>query len=290
MNERTVAAGEVRLRIREWGEPGGDPIFFWHALGDHTGLQVIDVAPRLASEYGARLISLDAPGFGGSSALPLEGYQIPALVDFARSLLEIMELDRVAWMGSSWGAMIGVHFAIAHRDRLSGLVLLDGGYFDSDDEREMSLEELRTYWRSQDYWSFESWEKVDEEARSAFGRWTPSIQEVVRDAYREEGGEIVSIMGPDVYAAAIHGVHEAPPTPVIGDLGRSGVPVLLMAATEPPEKAKERSADLVRFAELVPAAEIHRVAGARHLMLEDAPEEVARAVGEWLRRLVSSPR
>jgi pimeloyl-ACP methyl ester carboxylesterase len=77
---------------------------------------------------------------------------------------------------------------------------------------------------------------------------------------------------------------------VIGDLGRSGVPVLLMAATEPPEKAKERSADLVRFAELVPAAEIHRVAGARHLMLEDAPEEVARAVGEWLRRLVSSPR
>jgi pimeloyl-ACP methyl ester carboxylesterase len=287
VNERSITAGDVRLRIREWGEQRGHPVLFWHALGDHTGLQVIDVAPTLASEYGARLISLDAPGFGGSSALSVEGYRMPSLVELGRSVLDALDLDRVAWMGSSWGAMIGVHFAIPHPDRLVGLVLLDGGYFDSNGERRKSLDELREYWRNQEYWRFQNWEKVDEEARTAFGRWTPSIQEVVRDAYREEGGEIVSIMGPDVYAAAIHGVHEAPPTPVIGDLGRSRVPVLLLAATEPPEKAEERRADLERFEQLVPAAEIHRVPGARHLMLEDAPETVARTVGEWLTRLVS---
>lgn len=280
VKERTVRVGDTELHLLEWGEKGR-PVLFWHALGDHTALQPIEVAPTLVSEHGAHVLGVDAPGFGRSPRLPDERYEMPRLVELAEHLADELGLERFVWMGSSWGANVGVHFAVTHPERLSGLVLVDGRYFDYG-EQGLSLDELREYWRSQPSWSFDSWEAVDEEAKAAFGRWTPSIQAVVRDAYRDENGRIVSIMGPDVYAAAIHGVHEAPPAPVIPELGRTRVPVLLLAATQPPEKAEERRPDLERFERVVPSAEIHRVEGARHWMLEDAPDYVARAVGEWL--------
>jgi pimeloyl-ACP methyl ester carboxylesterase len=189
-------------------------------------------------------------------------------------------------LGSSWGASVGVHFAVSKRERLSGLALLDGGYFDPEWDGSTELDDLREHWRGHpEYFRFESWDAVLEDARAAFARWTPGIEQVVRSAYREDDGEVVSLMGPDVYAAAMHGVHAAPPTRELARLGKTGVRVLVLAATEPPERAQERLPDLGRFQELVPTAEVHRVEGARHLVLEDAPEAVAHRVGDWLTRL-----
>lgn len=284
MKERAVTAGDAELHLYEWGDQGR-PVLFWHALGDHTALQPIDVAPSLVSEYGAHVFAADAPGFGGSPRLPDERYEVPALVELAARLADALALDTFAWLGSSWGASIGVHFAASHPERLTGLALLDGGYFDPDWEGSTALDDVREHWRGHpEYFRFDSWEAVIEDARAAFTRWTPGIEQVVRSAYRETDGEVVSIMGPDVYAAAMHGLHAAPPTPELARLGETGVPVLVLAATEPKERAEARRPELERFAQLVPAAEIHRVPNARHLMLEDAPEEVARTVGEWLVR------
>jgi pimeloyl-ACP methyl ester carboxylesterase len=285
VKERTIAAGEAQLHVYEWGEQGR-PVLFWHALGDHTALQPIDVAPTLVAQYGARLIAADAPGFGGSPRLPDERYEMPALVELAARLADELALEEFAWLGSSWGAGIGVHFAATHPERLTGLALLDGGYFNPDWEGSTALEDLREHWRGHpEYFRFDSWDAVIEDARAAFTHWTPGIEQVVRSAHRETEGEVASIMGPDVYAAAMHGLHAAPPTRELARLGQTGVPVLVLAATEPTERAELRRPELERFEELVPAAEIHRVPNACHLMLEDAPEEVARAVGEWLARL-----
>ena len=115
--------------MREWGTDG-PPIFFWHALGDHTSLQIVEAAPILVDEYGYRVLGVDAPGFGGSPRLPDERYEIPALIELANDLLDTLDLDGVVWAGSSWGGIIGVQFAAAHPERLAALVLIDGGYLD----------------------------------------------------------------------------------------------------------------------------------------------------------------
>ena len=285
MKTGLIDVGDTQLHVREWGEESGSPLLFWHALGDHTSLQPIEAAPILVRDFGLRVIAVDAPGFGGSPRLPDERYQMPALVELARGLLDALDLGRVAWAGSSWGGSVGVQFAAAHPERVRGLVLLDGGYTDPVDDFGSSLEEIREHWRSQpDLWSSDSWEAVDNDAREYFRRWTPELAESCRSAFREVDGRVVSIMGPDVYAAAIWGTMQAPPAEGLPRLGASGVPVLLLAATQPPELEERRGPARERLAALVPQAEI-RLMDTMHFVVEDAPEETARATGEWLRRL-----
>ena len=285
--ERVVAAGDAEVLVRQWGEEG-PAIFFWHALGDHTGLQMVEAGPILAEEYGFRVLGIDAPGFGRSPRIPDPGYQLNVLVDFAASLVDALDLDRIVWSGSSWGGILGVHFAVAHPERVAALALVDGGYLDPVYEHGETLDEARAFWRSQGHWRFANWDEVIRQARDAFQRWSPGLDEYVRSAYREDDGEVVSAVGPDVYAAAMHGIDRSPPSSVHAQLAATGLPILLLGATEPPEENVRRSEWRDRFARTVPHAEVQIMEGAPHLMLESRPEETARAIGEWLSDLIPS--
>jgi pimeloyl-ACP methyl ester carboxylesterase len=282
MRTRLIEAGGAKLHLREWGAEDGRPLLFWHALGDHTSLQPAEAAPVLV-RYGLRVLAVDAPGFGESPRLADDRYELASLVELGRDALDGLGLEQVVWMGSSWGASVGVHVTAAYPERIEALVLLDGGYQDPPDDLGSSLDEVREHWRSQpELWSYDSWEALDDDARQYFRRWSPALAESCRSAYRERDGRIVSIMGPDVYAAATWGVIAAPPTEALPRLGASGVPVLLLAAAEPPELAERRRPARERFAELVPQADV-RLVETMHFVLEDAPEETAKEIGEWLR-------
>ena len=81
-------------------------------------------------DHGLRVVALDAPGFGRSPALEPAQYHPHALADLVPPLLAALELERVAFMGYSWGGDVGCHVAARHPDRVSALVLLDAGYRD----------------------------------------------------------------------------------------------------------------------------------------------------------------
>ena len=280
--ERLVTAGDAELFLREWGE--GPPILFWHGLGAHTSLQMIEAGPILA-DSGYRVIGVDAPGFGGSPRIADERYEAHGLVQLVSNLLNALELDRVAWCGSSWGGIVGVHVAASQPERIAALALIDGGYLDPINEHGDTLEALREHWRSQEGFRFPSWDAVVEDARPWFPRWSPPLEEYVRSAFREENGEVVSILTPDVFAAAMHGIDRTPPSSVHKRLGETGVPVLLLGATVPEQEDARRRRWTERFAADVPQADVRRVEGAPHLMLEARPEETARAIGDWLKSL-----
>jgi pimeloyl-ACP methyl ester carboxylesterase len=275
-------AGDAELLLREWSE--GPPILFWHGLGAHTSLQMIEAGPILA-DYGYRVIGVDAPGFGGSPRIADEQYEAPGLVQLVSDLLNTLELERVAWCGSSWGGIVGVHLAASQPERVEALALIDGGYLDPINEHGDTLEELREYWRSQDGFRFPSWEAVLDDARPWFPRWTPALEEAIKSAFREEDGDVVSSMTPDVYAAAMHGIDRTPPSTVHSTLGEIGVPILLLRATVPEHEDARRRRWAERFAADVPQADVRRIEGAPHLMLEAQPAETARAIGDWLKTL-----
>jgi pimeloyl-ACP methyl ester carboxylesterase len=96
---------------------------------------------------------------------------------------------------------------------------------------------------------------------------------------------VVSTVVPDVYAAAMYGIDRSPPSSVHARLAETGVPVLLLGATEPPKENVRRIEWRERFSKTVPQAEIRILHGAPHLMLEARPEETARAIGDWLKSL-----
>lgn len=281
--ERLVPVADTELYLREWGE-NGPAILFWHALGLHTSLQMIEAAPIL-SDYGYRVIGVDAPGFGRSPAIADERYEAAGLVQLAAELLDALGLARIAWAGSSWGGIVGVHFTATYPERVAALALIDGGYLDPINEDGDTLEALRAHWRAEDGFRFPTWQAALDDARPWLARWSPEVEEYVKSAFHEVNGEVVSVLTPDVYAAAMHGIDRTPPSTVHRRLGETGIPVLLLGATVPEHEDARRRRWAERFAADVPQADVRRIEGAPHLMLEARPEETAREIADWLKAL-----
>lgn len=284
LRSRSVQAGGVRLHVWEWGEARAPPLLFWHGLGDHNGLQIGEAAPLLVDEFELRVLGLDAPGFGRSPALPLDAYDLDALAGLVPLLLEGLDVPEVVFVGASWGAWVAIRTASIAPVRVSALVLLDGGYLQPRLRGGETLEELIGYWRAQPGFRFGSWDDVATEAKTYFRRWSAQLELGMREVFREEDGAVVSIMGPERYASAAHALRRWPEERLLPALAASGKPVLLLAASEATDYEEKRQAALRRFAQAVRQAEVQTVPDARHSLLEDQPERVARAVGEWLRR------
>src|SRR4051812_21681610 len=162
----TVLAGDTPLAVREWGPQDGPPVVFWHALGPvTTGDYAALLAPALPH---VRLISPDGPGHGESPPLPRERYAVGSTVDLAVALLDVLRLERVAFVGHSWGAMIGAHLAAAAPGRLSALVLLDAGYGDPAEQpgvQPLSYDERLAQARAaQEAWRWPDWDALDADA------------------------------------------------------------------------------------------------------------------------------
>jgi pimeloyl-ACP methyl ester carboxylesterase len=278
VRERTVQVGDTTVFVREWGRARSAPLLFWHALGDHTGLQIGEVAPLLA-EHRLRVVAVDAPGFGNSERLPRpQDYRLNRLAGFAASLLNALGLDRARWLGASWGAAVGAHTAAAYPRRVSALALLDGGYYDLSAPRQ-PLGGLRAHWRQQAGFRYQSWDELFAEGAEYFGRWSEALELATRSAFDERRCEIWSQMGPDLYAEVIWAMLSPPQSKAWAGLAAARVPVLL-SATEPPHE--ERDAAREHFHDAVPQAEVLPLPGRHHWLLEEAPEEVARLVGQWL--------
>jgi pimeloyl-ACP methyl ester carboxylesterase len=247
-----------------------------------------EAAPALVDEYGLRVLAVDAPGFGGSERLPDDAYRPTALGSSVPQLFDALGLERPVFAGASWGAMVGVFAATAAPERQRALVLVDGAYIDPQtgpDGSLGSLDEVRAYWSEQPGFSFATWEAMIVDARKYFARWSPELERYARSAFRDEDGQVVSIMGTDLFATALWWLEQEPPSAALPALGRTSVPVLLLTATEPAELEARRGEGSTRFAEAVPDAVIRPVPGASHLILEDRPLESARMIGDWLESL-----
>ncbi len=135
--ERQLANFPVRqvdASLPAYREAGsGRPLVLLHGIGSGSGSfirQLETLSDRL------RVIAWDAPGYGMSPALPQSA---PVAADYASALtglLDALGLDRVLLAGHSLGALTAGAFALAHPQRLGGLILMNpaGGYGAADEE------------------------------------------------------------------------------------------------------------------------------------------------------------
>lgn len=89
-----------------------------------TGADFDYVAPYLD---GCRVIRLDYRGRGASDWAAPETYTIPVEARDALELLDHLELDRTAILGTSRGGLIAMTLAATARERLTGICLNDIG-------------------------------------------------------------------------------------------------------------------------------------------------------------------
>ena len=278
------------MHVREWGSPEGRPLIFWHALGALTsGAYLTEVAPAL-TDAGFRLVAPDAPGFGDSQALPPEQYRTEAVVGLVEDLLDERGIDRAVLMGHSWGGTVMTAFAAVHPGRVDGLVLVDSGHVDYQNQpsfpRGKTFDDLVEEYAQPERNVRTTETEFEREAADEVRRpVTPELLEAFRAGLREEDGELVGIPTPEVRASAMAGLMDTRVTASWPAIAEARIPILLLLATEPAESRGENEAAARVFAERFPEAEIRLFEGAGHDLFADAGPELGRVVAVWGKRL-----
>jgi pimeloyl-ACP methyl ester carboxylesterase len=246
-----VEAAGTRLFVRCWGEKSSPSVLYWHGGGGGS-----DEWPRIApplEEAGYAVYAPEAPGYGRSPPLQPEEYLASNVAELAVALVDRLEISPVVWVGFSWGASIGVHVAARHPDRVRALTLLDGGYLAPEDD------------------------PADDPSLDFAGRMQAWRTELEQQEDQDEAPI-------EVVAAAMAGSNMEPAVPLLGRLAQTGIPILLVAASEPPEHYEVRRRAHARFGAALPSAELVSVK-AGHGVLQEAGDDVRRALLDWLRRV-----
>ena len=115
-------AGSVTLHGEVAGE--GPPVVLLHGLSA-TRRNVVQ-GSRALIRKGYRVIAYDARGHGASSPAPR--YEYADLVDDLAAVLEELELERAALVGSSMGAATAMAFTLEHPERVPALVQITPAY------------------------------------------------------------------------------------------------------------------------------------------------------------------
>ena len=279
----------MTFAYREWGAADAPPLLFWPGLQLPAHVMLNEHGPELAAATGRRVLAVSPPGWE-TPPLPADDYLPTALVRGIVALLDELGLERVAYVGFSWGASIGCHFAAAQPERLDALVLLDAGYTDFQDrpgfrEQDLAAITAETVEQARSLrWS--TWDECFERFRGYVRTWGPSHERRVREGMREEDGQIVPAVPPEVVAAAAYGVISERPSGTLERLGRLDVPILLVVASDTIGNEWGRAA-LDRFRQAVPEAEIEEI-DSGHDLLADAPSQTVASITAFLDRAAAS--
>ena len=119
-------AGLHRVAYREWGDPANPEVVVCvHGL-TRCARDFDNLARALAGRY--RVVCPDVAGRGDSDWLAdPKLYQIPQYVADMVTLIARLDVERVRWVGTSMGALIGMTLAAQKDAPISRLVLNDAG-------------------------------------------------------------------------------------------------------------------------------------------------------------------
>lgn len=268
--------------MREWGKEGAPTAAFWHGLGPLvSGAYGRELAPALLGR-GWRVLAPDAPGCGRSPARDPAAY---GLDDIADLLLASAE-GPVALIGHSWGGSLAVAAAARRPELVTALVLLDAGHRDARDRPgfvDASLEERIEQARA-DALRLADWDALLNLLREETRREpTDMLVGIVREAFEQKDDGIWPITTPEVLAGGMLGVDRGPRMSSLWPrLAETGLPVLLLTATEPADERAGNAANARRLLAAIPTAEWRELEGSGHRVLADAGPQVARIVASWL--------
>ena len=117
-----IVAGDLTFHYIQWGEQG-QPLVCIHGITANAScFQAF--ADGLADDH--RVFAYDLRGRGDSDK-PESGYSVPIHAADLAEIIDELGLDRPVIIGHSLGAYIGLYFAAHHPEKLSKLVLVDGG-------------------------------------------------------------------------------------------------------------------------------------------------------------------
>ena len=105
-----------------WGPAGGTPVVFLHGC---PGSRLQSWGVDAADELGVRIIAIDRPGIGGSTAVP--GWTLTTWAPSVGEVLDELDLDVVALCGHGAGGAAALAVARALPERVRRIAVVSGG-------------------------------------------------------------------------------------------------------------------------------------------------------------------
>ena len=127
-NDRFVEANGLKFHAIDWGGRGKWVVLL-HGLASQSHIWDL-VAPQLVDAF--RVIAIDLRGHGLSDK-PETGYDFASITGDLDHILTALEIERATVIGHSWGGNVAVQYAVDQPSRVSGLVLVDGGFLQIPD-------------------------------------------------------------------------------------------------------------------------------------------------------------
>ncbi len=123
----TVEADGVQVFYREAGPTDAPVVLLLHgfAASSHMFRELI---PRLAGRY--RVIAPDLPGFGFTNVPAGYKYSFDSLAKTIGAFVEELKLEKYAIYVFDYGAPVGFRLAVAHPERITGIISQNGNAFE----------------------------------------------------------------------------------------------------------------------------------------------------------------
>lgn len=173
-----VLTGRLQMFTRDW--PGeGPPILFLHSITANSLL-----ALRLGKLLGGkrRLLAPDLRGRGNTD-MPFGEYGIPVHVRDVMAFMDRLHFEQFVLAGHSFGATLSVFIAAQYPERITGLILFDGGALPNS----TAMMALDNYYRTLQY-RYPSVEAYVERFKNAptYQPWTDELEILVRSNLRQQ--------------------------------------------------------------------------------------------------------
>lgn len=128
INYKQVEADGIQVFYREAGSPALPTLLLLHGFpsSSHQFRQLI---PLLAERF--HIVAPDLPGFGFTQVPDARGYvySFDALAQTLEAFVDVLGLKRYALYVFDYGAPIGLRLAVAHPERVTGLVSQNGNAY-----------------------------------------------------------------------------------------------------------------------------------------------------------------
>jgi pimeloyl-ACP methyl ester carboxylesterase len=206
---QTVAAADGRtLTIAEWGDPGGFPVFFLHGT---PGSRFVGQANSGAyASVGARVITYDRPGYGGSDRF--RGRRVVDSVADVSAIADSFGIERFAVIGGSWGGPHSLAVAARLPERVTraacraGVAPFDMPGFDwFADMDAVNIDELGWALEGEDVLARE----IERTAAGMLKRVADDPSKVISDEVELSEADRAVMASPEHHEAIRRGINEA---------------------------------------------------------------------------------
>ena len=208
--ELSVQTSRLRMNYRDWGpaSPAGGNVVALHGLGSSCRWYDL-VAPLLADTH--RILAPDQRGHGQTEQLPT-GYDWQSVAADVVEFMDVIGVDRPAVVGHSWGGYVALALAAKFPQRLSRVVLIDGGFMDwtrwPGADREWFnnlLKPRRVTGTSEQYLAAQRTHLADS--------WSAELEPIIMSmVHTGEDGRVEDILDPGNHAQVLEALWSEPPS------------------------------------------------------------------------------